>query len=235
MSQLCELTGPRAVLFDWDNTLVENWRSIQAALNEALKDAGRAPFDMEQVMFQARHSPREIFPALFGDGAERARAIFYEHFNAHHLAGLSIMPGAEALLDLLAEKTVPLGIVSNKKGDFLRREIAHLGWKNRFVTIVGAQDASADKPDPAPIYLALEQGNISRGSDVWLVGDTDIDMRAAVAAGCLPVLVGEGPFDPSLFADATPALRCRTCVDLAGFILQDPDTICVINGIDGQH
>jgi phosphoglycolate phosphatase len=223
------------VLFDWDNTLVENWRSIQAALNEALKDAGRAPFDMEQVMFQARHSPREIFPALFGDEAERARAIFYEHFNAHHLAGLSIMPGAEALLDLLAEKTVPLGIVSNKKGDFLRREIAHLGWENRFVTIVGAQDASADKPDPAPIYLALEQGNISRGSDVWLVGDTDIDMRAAVAAGCLPVLVGEGPFDPSLFTDATPALRCRTCVDLAGFILQDPDTICVINGIDGQH
>ena len=30
------LTRPRALLFDWDSTLVDNWRSIETALNATL-------------------------------------------------------------------------------------------------------------------------------------------------------------------------------------------------------
>ena len=30
------LTRPKAVLFDWDNTLVDSWAVIHAALNETL-------------------------------------------------------------------------------------------------------------------------------------------------------------------------------------------------------
>ena len=68
---------PRAVLFDWDNTLVENWRTIQAAMNAALADAGLPQMDLEQVLFQARHSVQDIFPKLFGEGWRHARTIFY--------------------------------------------------------------------------------------------------------------------------------------------------------------
>jgi phosphoglycolate phosphatase len=216
---------PRAVLFDWDNTLVENWRTIQAALNAALTDAGLAEMDMEQVMFQGRHSAQDIFPKLFGDGWHHARTIFYEHFAQNHLDGLSIMPGAQDLLDALRGRDVMLGVVSNKKGDLLRREIDFLGWSGRFSRVVGAQDAAADKPDPAPVYLALKDSGIAPSSDVWLVGDTDIDMRTAVAAGCYPVLVGPGPADASLLKGAEPALRCHNCGDLAGFVSRNWDTI----------
>ena len=216
---------PRAVLFDWDNTLVENWRTIQAALNAALADAKLPPMDMEQVMFQGRHSAQDIFPKLFGDGWLHARTIFYKHFAQNHLAGLSIMPGAQGLLDALGDRNVTLAVVSNKKGDLLRREIDFLGWTGRFASIVGAQDASADKPDPAPVYLALEQAGIAASADIWLVGDTDIDMRTATAAGCYPILVGPGPADYALFEGAEPALRCHNCDDLAGFVRRDWDTI----------
>jgi phosphoglycolate phosphatase len=216
---------PRAVLFDWDNTLVENWRTIQAALNAALTDAGLPEMDMEQVMFQGRHSAQDIFPKLFGDRWQHARMTFYDHFTQNHLAGLSIMPGAPELLDTLVEKGVMLAVVSNKKGDLLRREINFLGWTDRFERVVGAQDAPADKPDPAPVLLALEGTGIVPGGDVWLVGDTDIDMRTAVAAGCYPILVGLGPADPELLSGAQPALRCHNCGDLAGFVRRNWDTI----------
>jgi phosphoglycolate phosphatase len=216
---------PRAVLFDWDNTLVENWRTIQAALNAALTDAGLPEMDMEQVMFQGRHSAQDIFPKLFGDGWPHARTIFYEHFAQNHLAGLSIMPGARQLLDTLAKRNVTMAVVSNKKGDLLRKEIAYLGWSEHFVSVVGAQDASADKPDPAPVYLALETAGLTSSNDIWLVGDTDIDMRTAVAAGCYPVLVGPGPADEALLNGAEPALRCHNCIDLAGFVSRNWDTI----------
>jgi phosphoglycolate phosphatase len=216
---------PRAVLFDWDNTLVENWRAIQASLNAALDDAGLPRMDLEQVMFQARHSTQDIFPKLFGEGWRNARTIFYDHFAQNHLAGLSIMPDAPDLLDTLVEKGVMLAVVSNKKGDLLRREIDYLGWTGRFARVVGAQDAAADKPDPAPVFKALENTNIMPGDDVWLVGDTDTDMRTAIAAGCYPVLVGPGPADPELLKGAEPALRCHNCRDLRGFVRRNWDTI----------
>ncbi len=218
---------PDAVLFDWDNTLVENWRAIRDALNVALAESSLPPMDMEQVMFQARHSARDIFPKLFGDRAAHAREIFLAHFASIQLSGLSVMPGAEELLDVLGERGVPLAIVSNKNGDFLRREIDYLGWSGRFAAVIGAQDAAADKPDPAPIHLALKRAELPHSRHNWMVGDTDIDMRAAVAAGCYPVLIGPGPEDADLLKGAEPALRCHNCGDLAGFVRRQWHTISV--------
>jgi len=217
---------PRAVLFDWDNTLVENWRSIQAALNEALAAFGKAPLELEQVKHQARHSARDIFPSLFGQHWRDARDIYYAHLRGHHLAGLRVMPGTESAMDALSDRKVPLGIVSNKNGELLRREIDFLGWDGRFASVVGAQDAPADKPDPAPVRLALDRMEINAGESVWLVGDTDIDMRAAIAAGCVPILVGAAMKIPDLFADAKPVLICADCNELAGFVRSLWDTIC---------
>jgi phosphoglycolate phosphatase len=135
------------------------------------------------------------------------------------------MEGAEILMDQLLGRNVPLGIVSNKKGDLLRREVGHLGWSERFQTVVGAQDAKADKPDPAPIYLALKRMHISTGSDIWMVGDTDVDMAAGQAAGCTTILIGPGPADPALMEGLTPALRCHNCTAFSGFLRDRWNTI----------
>ena len=135
------------------------------------------------------------------------------------------MPGAEALLAALREAQIPMGIVSNKLGDLLRREVAHLGWSDYFFGIVGAQDAEFDKPHPAPIHLLLEKAGIEAGPAVWLVGDTDIDIRAALAAGCSALLVGPGPQDSSLLMDAATSQRFDDCHALAGFVRTVRSTI----------
>ncbi len=220
-----QLARPRAILLDWDNTLVENWNSIRAALNVALGEFGLPPMGLEAVKHQARNAARIIFPSLFGRDWPQARAIFEAHFAANHLAGLDIMKGAVTLLDTLRDLAVPLAVVSNKNAGFLRREVAHLGWESRFAAVVGAGEATADKPDAAPLRLALDRMGLEPGADIWMVGDTDIDMRAAVAAGCTPILVGPGPGDQALLAGCAPALRCHNCGDLAGFVLQRGNTI----------
>jgi phosphoglycolate phosphatase len=209
-----------AVLLDWDNTLVENWLAIQAAFNAARAAFAMEPLDLDQIKVQARHSSREVFPLVFGEGWQEARDIFYAHFAAHQLGGLRVMPGAGALLDLFADYRLPLGVVSNKRGDMLRREIAHLGWSERFLAVIGAQDAPADKPDPAPVHLAVSRMGIAAAAGVWLVGDTDIDMRAAVAAGCVPIFVAPRPEDQTFLPTVEPALRCHNCMELIDFIRQ---------------
>ena len=42
--------------------------------------------------------------------------------------------------------------------------------------MIGAGDASADKPDPAPILLALDRLGRTADRSVWYLGDTALDM-----------------------------------------------------------
>ena len=75
----------------------------------------------------------------------------------------------------------------------MRCEADHLGWSRHFGKIVGAGDAVVDKPDAAPVRLALGPSGIAAGEAVWFVGDTGVDMECAGNSGCVPVLLGGEP------------------------------------------
>jgi phosphoglycolate phosphatase len=181
---------PRAVLFDWDNTLVDNWPTIHDALNATFAAMGHPLWTLAETRERVRASLRDSFPVLFGDRWEAARDVFYASFEARHLETLVPLPGAEALLNALRRRGVYLGVVSNKTGRYLRKEAAALGWERYLGRLVGAQDAARDKPDRAAVDLALTDTGLAAGPAVWLVGDTAMDMRCAHAAGCTGVLVG---------------------------------------------
>ncbi|MHA1114191.1 MAG: HAD family hydrolase, partial [Alphaproteobacteria bacterium] len=186
--------APRAILFDWDNTLVDSWPPIHAAMNVTLEAMGHPIWTLDETRSRVRRSLREAFPDMFGARWEAARDIFYDSFRDHHLATLSARPGAEEMLADIADAGIYLGVVSNKTGAYLRREAAHLGWARYFGRLVGATDAARDKPAVEPVELALGDSGVSPGSQVWFVGDTAIDMLCARNAGCFAVLVGDlGP------------------------------------------
>ncbi len=181
------------LLWDWDNTLVDGWVGITAAMNAAFAAFAMPPWTVDETRRRARVSVKEAFPALFGGEWRRAREIFYGTFSEDHLDHVTPMPGAADALE--AGKAWPQGVVSNKRGSFLRAEVAHLGWASRFAAVVGAGDAAADKPDPAPILLALARMNAAAERGVWYLGDTASDMVAARAAGVTAVLVGDASHD----------------------------------------
>jgi phosphoglycolate phosphatase len=96
---------------------------------------------------------------------------------------------------LAAGAAWPQGVVSNKAGRYLRAEVVHLGWSGHFGAVVGAGDAAADKPDPAPILLALDRLGHRADHSVWYLGDTALDMATARAAGVTAVLIGDASHD----------------------------------------
>lgn len=57
--------------------------------------------------------------------------------------------------------------------------------------LVGAGDASRDKPAADPILLALQKLDIPVSSEVWMVGDAPVDWDCALAAGCQPIAIGD--------------------------------------------
>ena len=184
---------PRAVLFDWDNTLVVSWEIIHESLRLTLLDLGREPWSFDQTKAWVRRSMRDSFPDLFGADAVRAEHLFYRHYRAHHLSRLTPLAGAAATLAALQRVGLPLGVVSSKQGDLVREEAAHLGWNDVFRRIVGAGDGPVDKPAPEVMALALEGAGIAAGPDVWYVGDTGIDVTCARNAGCASVIVSADP------------------------------------------
>ena len=80
---------PRAVLFDWDNTLIDSWTTIHEAMNTTLVAMGQNAWTIDQTRERVRRSLREVFPEMFGDRWEEAREVFYERFRDIHLDMLS--------------------------------------------------------------------------------------------------------------------------------------------------
>jgi len=212
------LKRPRALLFDWDSTLVDNWKSIERALNATLVAMGHDPWTAEETRARVRASMRESFPRLFGSRWEEAKTIFYDSINACHLEHLTPLPGASEMLDDLFSAGLYLGVVSNKTGEILRREAAHLGWTRFFGRVIGAGDAVRDKPDPAPVVLALEESPVPPGREVWFIGDTAIDMVCARNSGCASVLIaGHGQASDD-FSASPPDYQVLNCYELCTLV-----------------
>jgi phosphoglycolate phosphatase len=207
--------APRALIFDWDNTLVDSWDTIHAALVLTFEAMGHVPWTLAETKARVRHSLRDAFPALFGERWDEARQLYLDSFTAIHLDRLQPIAGAAELLEEILARGYYLAVLSNKTGRILRREAEHLGWSRYFARLVGAGDASADKPDPAAMRLALEGSGLTGGATVWYIGDTALDLECAALAGCTGVLLGVADPADLGFAKYPAALQFSACAALA--------------------
>jgi phosphoglycolate phosphatase len=211
------MDAPRALVFDWDNTLVDSWATIHEALVFTFTAMGHPPWTLEETKIRVRRSLRDAFPALFGDRWDEARKLYLDHFTAIHLERLAPIVGAAELLVQAKAAGLHLAVLSNKTGRILRREAEHLGWSEHFVRLVGAGDASADKPDPTAMAMALGDCGFS-GNEVWYVGDTALDMECAARAGCIGVLLGALDPQDQGFTRFPPKRQFTAFTELARYL-----------------
>ncbi|MEI7668953.1 MAG: HAD family hydrolase [Pseudomonadota bacterium] len=190
---MVKLSAPKAILFDWDNTLVDTWPIIHESLAKTFTQMGLEVWTMEMVKQRVARSMRDSFPIIFGDKWQEAAEIYQSTFRSIHLQRLTALANAEEMLKFIASNPVYLAVVSNKKGVNLRLEVEHIGWNKYFSKVIGADDTARDKPFPEPVHAALEGSGIALNSDVWFIGDSEVDMECAYATGCTPIFYGELP------------------------------------------
>lgn len=185
---------PKAVLFDWDNTLIDSFPTIYKAMSEMLSHYGMPVPSYEEYTGHLGLSLRDTFPALFGDKWEEARDIYLGAFQKYHLETLSPFEGALELLEFVRNNVGVSGVVSNKTGFILRKEVEYLKWGGLFDAVFGATDLPHDKPAPDAVFACLEKAGIAVENGkpavpVWFVGDGDADILCARNSGCLPVRI----------------------------------------------
>ncbi|MCC9622888.1 HAD family hydrolase [Thalassospira sp. MA62] len=220
---------PKAVIFDWDNTLVDSWGTIQAALNLTFDEFGLDRWSMDETKQRVARSLRDSFPGLFGeDRWEEAKDSFYRHFQSIHLETLTPLIGAYDLLCALRDQGIYQGVVSNKNGNFLRAEAEHLGWTSFFGKIIGATDAENDKPAADPVHMAMGDSSAPQYENLWFVGDSAVDIQCARNVGAAAILIGDeitGHDDTQNSAPLRPDWHFTDCESLVRVVKSFPKVL----------
>ncbi|MDF1881438.1 HAD-IA family hydrolase, partial [Sulfurimonas sp. MAG313] len=84
-----------------------------------------------------------------------------------------------------------LGIVTTKTGSFSKDLMTHFGVMDVFEVLIGRENVKEPKPHAEPILKALEQMNVGL-EEVWMIGDTRLDIASAQNAGVKSVAVLSG-------------------------------------------
>ncbi len=189
LTALKNLKEPKAVIFDWDNTLVDTWPLIAIAINTTMRAMKKEEWSVKKVKDTVHKSMRESFPELFGDNWVEAGEIYKNSYRSMHLDKLEFLPNALNLINKLQEKNIIQIIVSNKIGSTLRKEAEKLNVMDKFFAVIGSTDSSFDKPHQAPVELALIGSNLNLKSDeIWFIGDTIADLDCAYNCGITPII-----------------------------------------------
>ncbi len=215
------LKKPYAMFFDWDGTLVDSFSFLEQAHNDVLGKFGMPLFEKGGFKQYFGKPREEIYPAIYADRAEEARGLFEDFVINNHKTLLEPMDGAYELLQTIHDLGIKIGVVSNKKSEFVNAEINHLGWRSFLVSVVGAREAEQDKPSPTPLILALKRAEIDGPiEDIWYVGDTIIDQKCAENAGSPFVYINhEGEVGNDILK-TEPDVVADNCFALSDFMLQ---------------
>jgi HAD superfamily hydrolase (TIGR01509 family) len=179
----------RAVLFDWDGTLLNSYAAdVRAYLSmfRALdiqwteRDLAVHYSPNWYRVYRAARLPRSKWLA-----ADRLWA------RAYKLERPPLLPGARRILRSLLLK-FNLGIVSSGNRARVRRQLRQFALAEYFSACVCSEDAPQKKPHPAPLQLALRRLHLPPEQCVY-VGDTAEDVEMARRAGVRAVGV-LGPF-----------------------------------------
>jgi phosphoglycolate phosphatase len=177
------------ILFDLDGTLIDSTEAILESFAAAYCRFGEPVPPREAIVARIGEPLTKMFSEL-GTGGENVEdyvAAYKAHYRVISRQKTRLLPGAEEAVKLAAT-FARLGVVTTKTGKYSIELLEHLGLMSFFDVLVGSEDVSRHKPHPEPILKALSAMGAGP-RDAWMVGDTPMDVEAAVAAGVAPYAV----------------------------------------------
>jgi phosphoglycolate phosphatase len=179
------------VMFDLDGTLLNTIDDLADSLNYALEKYGRKTHTPDEYKQFVGNGAIELVKRAVG--ADAPKDLFDGIYSAYNdkyasLRGNKTRPydGVPELLDALAARGLPIGVMSNKPHVHTVATAERYFPGFRFLCVFGARDGVPLQPDPAgPCEFAAAAGLLTR--DIAFVGDTGVDMQTAVNAGMYPV------------------------------------------------
>jgi len=179
----------RAVLFDWDGTLLDSYHADSQAYLALFRKMG---IDWGLAELTAHYSPDWYsvyraagLPRRHWDEADRT---WREHYAQHKP---QLISGARRVLAALGRRH-RLGLVTSGDRSRVTRQLREFRLTTLFGARVCGGDTAQRKPHPAPLQLALRRMRLDPRVCVY-VGDSPEDLQMARRAGVRAIGV-LGPF-----------------------------------------
>lgn len=193
----------RAVLFDWDGTLVDSAEASYRCYERLFTEYGIA---FDRARFESTYSPNwhRTYEAL-GLPRERwseADARWLGHYTREQTL---LLDGAREGLGRLRAAGLAVALVTS--GDRVRvtAELDRLGVRALFDALTCADDTARRKPHPDPLLLGLRHLGVA-ASEAAYVGDSPEDVEMARAAEVYAVGVPGGFPNRAALAASRPDL-----------------------------
>ncbi len=176
--------GLRAVLFDWDGTLVDSadvsFRSYVALFESFGIAYGSEDFQRTYSpdwyrTFEAMGLPRESW----GDADARWLGLYAREPAA-------MLPGSRACLLRLRDAGLGQGLVTSGTRSRVEADLERLGVASLFGVVVCGGDTPKRKPHPEPLLAGLQGLGVSAPQAAY-VGDSPEDVQMARAADVFAV------------------------------------------------
>jgi len=179
-----------SVIFDLDGTLLDTIEDIAQTINLVFGGRGYPPFSIEDCMRMVGEGMevlvRRALPDGFGNGSLISEIVeeFREAYSLTWRDHSRPYPGVLGLLEGLKARGVRSAVLSNKSHPFtetMTRELLPFD----FEIVRGALPGVPFKPDPTAALQIASEMEVPPSGFIF-VGDSDIDMKTARAAGMFP-------------------------------------------------
>jgi phosphoglycolate phosphatase len=197
----------RVLLFDIDGTLVTTGGAGAAAWTRAFEDLHGIPADIGQFTDAGMPDPDV--------GARTFEAVLHRAPTPHELAqliqrrleympetvaqsdGYKVLPGVPGRLRQLSRDGHLLGLVTGNIDGAAHIKLQR-GDLNRWFAFGAYAGAGMDRPAIVREAVARAVAIVGRDvpiADIYVIGDTPLDIDAAHAVGCTAVAVATGHYD----------------------------------------
>ena len=191
----------RAVLFDLDGTLVDSAPDLVGCVQDIMRERGARPLPFKSLRQFISKGMRGLLTAAYGadfvDSEEYPDVLerCLELYSGRLAERSRLFPGMRGVLDSLARRRIPWGVVTNKPEYLTRPLLEALDLADECAVAVGGGTTTHTKPHPEPMIFAADRLAVKPRACLML-GDDPRDMQAARRAGMTGLAAAWGYFPP---------------------------------------
>jgi pyrophosphatase PpaX len=211
-----------AVLWDLDDTLLDTLPARMRALSHAYERCLGGSVDPLELWRSHRGGTLEdLGRRLMGDRYRDFSNAYRDRYYGESTAAPPF-PGIHETLEALAGAEVPMAVVTSKDSWGATEELSRAGLLQFVAAVVGFDDTDMHKPEPDPVFMAMERLVVDDPAGTLFVGDSPADVRAARNAGCIAVGATWGTLEEGLLRDAGPHHLATTPSGVLTLIAETP-------------
>jgi len=199
------------VLFDFDGTLIDTNDVIIQSFQYTFRKVLGEEKPVDEIIKNFGEPLAVTMEKMLDIPPEEAMAIYREFHYENFDELVKVFPGMPELIHELKSQGYKMAIVTSRLRHTTMKGLEKYGLTSYFDYVLTADDTDRHKPDPTPIFMAMEKLG-SKPSETIMVGDSMFDILCAQNAGIESILVGwaiavtdediNGPNRPTYIADS---------------------------------